>query len=31
MALFLVQHGVAKAQPEEPERSLTDRGAETGI
>ena len=28
MKLFLVQHGEAKAETEDPERSLTDRGAE---
>jgi phosphohistidine phosphatase len=29
MTLFLVQHGEAKPETEDPERSLTDRGAET--
>ena len=28
MDLFLVQHGEAKSEAEDPERSLTDRGAE---
>ena len=28
MILFLVQHGEAKPESEDPERSLTDRGAE---
>jgi phosphohistidine phosphatase len=28
LTLFLVQHGEAKAETEDPERSLTDRGAE---
>jgi phosphohistidine phosphatase len=28
MALFLVQHGEAKQENEDPDRSLTDRGAE---
>jgi phosphohistidine phosphatase len=28
MTLLLVQHGEAKAETEDPERSLTDRGAE---
>ena len=29
MTLFLVQHGEAKPETEDPERSLTERGAET--
>jgi phosphohistidine phosphatase len=29
MDLFLVQHGEAKSEAEDPDRSLTDRGAET--
>src|SRR3954469_24875390 len=29
MELFLVQHGQAKSEVEDPERSLTERGAET--
>jgi phosphohistidine phosphatase len=29
MDLFLVQHGEAKSETEDPERSLTDRGAES--
>src|SRR6516225_11720817 len=29
MELYLVQHGEAKPESEEPERPLTDRGAET--
>ena len=29
MELYLVQHGEAKSEAEDPERSLTDRGAET--
>jgi phosphohistidine phosphatase len=29
MNLFLVQHGEAKPETEDPERSLTERGAET--
>ena len=29
MELFLVQHGEAKPESEDPERSLTERGAET--
>ena len=29
MELFLVQHGEAKPETEDPERPLTDRGAET--
>jgi len=28
MTLFLVQHGQAKPETEDPERSLTDQGAE---
>jgi phosphohistidine phosphatase len=29
MTLFLVQHGEAKPESEDPERSLTDRGTQT--
>ena len=29
MTLFLVQHGEAKPETEDPERSLTERGTET--
>jgi phosphohistidine phosphatase len=29
MTLFLVQHGEAKPETEDPDRSLTDRGAQT--
>jgi hypothetical protein len=29
MDLFLVQHGEAKSETEDPEQSLTDRGDET--
>jgi phosphohistidine phosphatase SixA len=31
MELFLVQHGEAKSETEDPERPLTDRGAETVV